>query len=676
MAYLEIICGNLKDQKVELIDKFSIGRNPECDLCLNDVSVSRHHAEIVKREDYFSILDLGSSNGTQVNSVPLHKFVPRPLYENDQITVGSYLLQYHSQGMLPPGGVKNNSENKNLEQQSIIEDKHSLSSLALMMQEDKKDPRVNATLDASRSLFFDIKEEKTSVLKDAVKRLQAMVKVSVDLGAVVHTDALLQSIMNGIFDIFPHADRSFILLGNGIDGEMVPAAARQKVKNQVRQDDVFPISKTVIQMVVNQRQSMLLSDAQGDDRFANKKSIVDFSIRSLMCTPIICKEELLGVIGVDTMSREHAFDKDDLAMITGIASQAGIALKNAQLYSAVEKETEKRTQLSRYLSKDVVEGILDGTIPLQLGGEKKKGTILFCDIVGFTSIAEQLNAVDVVSKLNSYYSIITEIITKNRGTLHKFAGDMVMAFWNVMFPDKEASENAVRTGLEMQIAVFLFDLDLEHEGQRPIHLGIGCNTGEFAGGNIGGNERMEYTVIGDNVNLAQRIESLASRWQVLVSEETYNSVQDKCIAVKLPMVSVKGRIQQITVYSIRGFRISEDFMLCSIPVHLLDTDGNVTGSGFIHGFNKTNGNNELNLITHFSITQSTKIIIQFDLPELLESPQILGRVKSLSRKSHSGSAVYTKAVINELSGSMDTFEFFRSGACINSRKNWADMRRY
>jgi hypothetical protein len=228
----------------------------------------------------------------------------------------------------------------------------------------------------------------------------------------------------------------------------------------------------------------------------------------------------------------------------------------------------------------------------------------------------------------------------------------------------------------MQIAVFLFDLDLEHEGQRPIHLGIGCNTGEFAGGNIGGNERMEYTVIGDNVNLAQRIESLASRWQVLVSEETYNSVQDKCIAVKLPMVSVKGRIQQITVYSVRGFKISEDSMLCSIPVHLLDTDGNVTGSGFIHAFNKLNGVNEINLITHFSITQNTKIIIQFDLPELLESPQILGRVKSVSRKSHSGLAVYTKAVINELSGSMDTFEFFRSGACINSRKNWADMRRY
>jgi len=313
---------------------------------------------------------------------------------------------------------------------------------------------------------------------------------------------------------------------------------------------------------------------------------------------------------------------------------------------------------------------------LHLGGEKKKGTILFCDIVGFTSIAEQLSAVDVVSKLNSYYSIITEIITRNRGTLHKFAGDMVMAFWNVMFPDDKAAENAVKTGIEMQNAVFLFDLDLEHEGQRPIHLGIGCNTGEFAGGNIGGTERMEYTVIGDNVNLAQRIESLASRWQVLVSEETYSAIASKCIAVKLPMVSVKGRLQQISVYSIRGFQIDSESLSCSIPVYLLDTEGNVTGSGFIDGYTKSNSVNEIHLSTHFAVSLNTKIIIQFDLPELLESPQIQGRVSCVSRKSHSGLAVYTKATINDLSGPMDTFEFFRCGACIHSKKNWTDMRRY
>jgi adenylate cyclase len=675
MAYLEINDGVLKDSSFELKDKFSIGRNPDCDLCLNDASVSRHHAEIVIRDEYYSIVDLGSSNGTQVNSTPLHKFVPRPLYENDIINIGSHILQFHSQGMLPPGATYNSSENSQI-QQNVSKEKHSLSSLALLMQEDKRDPLVNATLDASPSLLFDFKEDQTSVLKDAVKRLQAMVKVSVDLGAVIHTDELVQSIMNGIFDIFPHADRSFIMLGNGRDGELLPVAARQRIKSLVRQEDTFPISKTVIQMVVNQHQSMLISDAQDDDRFAKKKSIVDFSIRSLMCSPIICKEELLGVIGVDTMSRDHAFDKDDLAMITGIASQAAIALKNSQLFNAVEKETERRTQLSRYLSKDVVEGILDGTIPLQLGGEKKKGTILFCDIVGFTGIAEQLSAIDVVSKLNSYYSIITEIITHNRGTLHKFAGDMVMAFWNVMFPDREAPENAVKTGLEMQNAVFFFDLDLEHDGQRPIYLGIGCNTGEFAGGNIGGNERMEYTIIGDNVNLAQRIESLASRWQVLVSEETYFSIADRCIAVKLPMVSVKGRIQQITVYSIRGLQINPEFILCSIPIHLLDTEGNVTGSGFINGYNKSKGCNEIHLSTHFAITQNSKIIIQFDLPELLVSPQIQGRVKNVSRKTHTGSALYTKAVLNDLSGSIDTFEFFRIGACINSIKNWADMRRY
>jgi adenylate cyclase len=677
MAYIEFTEGIQRNSTPELKDRLTIGRSPSNDLCCNDASVSRNHAEIIKKEDYYVLVDLDSSNGTLVNGVRLHKLVPHPLYDNDQIFIGSVGIRFHAQGVEPPGRATTpfSSFHRNAAA-TFKKDGHDFSLSLMMTPGEKTIGNINATIDASRSLLLDIKEENPSRLLDAVKRLQAMVKVSVDLGAVLRPEKLVEHIMAGIFDIFPHADRAFILLGSSTDGDLKPVAARNRVHTGHEQDNVFPISRTVIKTVTELRQSILLSDAQGDGRFAGHQSIVEFSIRSLMCSPFVCKDELLGIIGVDTMSREHAFDKDDLAMITGIASQAAVAIKNSQLYSEVEQETQRRTQLSRYLSKDVVEGILDGTIPLHLGGEKKKGTILFCDIVGFTGIAEQLSAIDVVSKLNCYYSIVTEIITRNRGTLHKFAGDMVMAFWNVMVADSDAEENAVRTGLELQNAVFDFDLDLERDGQRPIFLGIGCNTGEFAGGNIGGIERMEYTVIGDNVNLAQRIESLASRWQVLIAEETYTMIRDRCAAVKLPLVSVKGRIQQIAVYSVRGMALADGSLLCAIPVYLLDTEGKVTGSGFISRYSKSNGKNEIHLSTHFDIPVQTQCTIQFDLPELLMMPQIGGRVYSVSRLAHSGGAVYTKAVIADLTGPMDVFEFFRAGACIESKKNWTDMRRY
>ncbi|MBN1575963.1 MAG: hypothetical protein JW913_05385, partial [Chitinispirillaceae bacterium] len=373
---------------------------------------------------------------------------------------------------------------------------------------------------------------------------------------------------------------------------------------------------------------------------------------------------------------QHAFSTDDLAMLTGIASQAAIALKNAELYSAVENETQIRTQLSRYLSRDVVEGVIDGTIPLRLGGEKKWGTILFCDIVGFTSIAENLSAVDVVEKLNRYYALVTEIITRNRGTLHKFGGDMVMAFWNVMVPDDLACRNALMCSLEMQNAIFYFDIQLEHEGQRPLHLGVGCNTGEFAGGNIGGTHRMEYTVIGDNVNLAQRIESLASRWQVLIAEETCATVKNFCSTIKLLPAQVKGRVKPITVFSVRGILQHDNSMLLTIPLVIITPEGTISGSGLATCFQSAGGMQELHIVSIATIPPWNTLLIQFDLPELSVAPRLSGTIQAAYRTTGEGNAAYTHIILSDLTGDPNAFFLMQPGACIESRKNWGDMKRH
>jgi class 3 adenylate cyclase len=343
---------------------------------------------------------------------------------------------------------------------------------------------------------------------------------------------------------------------------------------------------------------------------------------------------------------------------------------------AVENETQIRTQLSRYLSHDVVDGILHGTISLSLGGEKKWGTVLFCDIVGFTSLAENLSALDVVEKLNRYFSLITEIITRHRGTLHKFGGDMVMAFWNVMVPDDLACQNAVRCSLEMQNAIFGFDIQLEHERQRPVYLGIGCNTGEFAGGNIGSADRMEYTVIGDNVNLAQRIESLASRWQVLIAEETYKSVRSECSAIRLLPVLVKGKVQPITVYSIRGILQADNSMLLTIPLVIMTPEGTISGSGLAVRCQSTNGLQELHIVSFAMIPSWNRLLLQFDLPELTTAPRVSGAIQAAYRGTYEGNAAFSHIILTELTGDKDALSLLRSCECTESRKSWADMKRH
>ena len=670
MAYLEIIEGVSKGTVVRLKAENFIGRSSENTIALSDTEVSRQHAVIRTKENYFTVTDLGSANGTFVNGRGLHRLVPQPLYEGDVILICSTKMRFRAEGQ-DPLAVKKTGVGPAMTLGSLAK-MRGAGGFSMVLTSETHAAPVSATMDASPRSMIELKsaaDGPTEALADTVKRLQTMVMVSNSLGALTKPEALLEKIMESIFDIFPHADRAFIMLREKASREMLPVLGR--TRTQASED--FPISRTIINTVVEKKQSILSSDAQKDGRFVSGQSIVDLSIRSLMCAPFICKEELLGVISVDTMSGPHAFDSGDLAMLTSIAGQAAIAIKNADLFSVVEKETNLRAKLSRYLSKDVVEGVIGGSIPLYLGGEKKYGTVFFCDIVGFTKIAESLSALEVVRRLNRYFSITTEIITRHTGTLHKFGGDMIMAFWNVMVEDDDAQLNAIRAGVEMQGEVWKFDSDLRREEQSPIYLGIGCNTGEFAGGNVGGEDRMEYTVIGDQVNLAQRIESLASRWQVLVAEPTYAPAAQKCCAIKLPPVQVKGKSVPIQIYSIRGVTLGQNIVRLTIPVAI--TGGGLRkASGMLAHYNCSDGGLELYCESFSEMLPGSRIVLEFDLHELPRALSMTALVRSVS-PADSGKS-FTTAILDAAEESAEALQFLRPGACFESSMNWEEMKRY
>jgi hypothetical protein len=228
----------------------------------------------------------------------------------------------------------------------------------------------------------------------------------------------------------------------------------------------------------------------------------------------------------------------------------------------------------------------------------------------------------------------------------------------------------------MQNAIFQFDIQLENERQRPLYLGIGVNTGDFAGGNIGGTHRMEYTVIGDNVNLAQRIESLASRWQILVAEETYKAVRNYCSVVKLPPATVKGRMQPITVYSIRGMLQYDNSMLLTIPLIIMTPEGAISGSGLAVRYVTVNENAELHIETVATIPSWSTLMIQFDLPEIAISPRLTGIIRQVSRRNAAQNSPYSHIILTDLTGDTTALTLLRAGACYESKKNWEDMKRH
>src|SRR6185369_4240196 len=191
-----------------------------------------------------------------------------------------------------------------------------------------------------------------------------------------------------------------------------------------------------------------------------------------------------------------------------------------------EKEMIKRA-FTRYVAREVVEEILKDPEQLALTGERREVTVLFCDIRGFTPVAERLSPEAVVSLLNEFYNLMIETTFKHDGTLDKFLGDAVMAVFGAPIAHPDHAMRAVRTALDMRNGVAELNERRVGEGKIPIGIGIGVSLGEVVAGTVGTEDRMEYTVIGDSVNLAARlVDHARPAGRILISHSTYERVRD------------------------------------------------------------------------------------------------------------------------------------------------------
>ena len=211
-----------------------------------------------------------------------------------------------------------------------------------------------------------------------------------------------------------------------------------------------------------------------------------------------------------------------------------------------------KTMFSTYVNPSVVEELITDPGKLKLGGERRELTVLFSDIEGFTGIAEHMESQGLVSLLNEYLSAMTEIVFRNNGTLDKFEGDAIVAFWGAPIPQDDHATRACLCALQMQEA--LVDIRRTWQGQNKpcINIRIGINTGEMVVGNMGGAGKFDYTVIGDSVNLASRLEGANKQYKtgILASERTYESVKEKIIGRELDLITVKGRSAPLKIFEL------------------------------------------------------------------------------------------------------------------------------
>ena len=230
---------------------------------------------------------------------------------------------------------------------------------------------------------------------------------------------------------------------------------------------------------------------------------------------------------------------------------------NDMAKSLREKEKIKRA-FSSYVARQVVDEILKHPDEITFSGERRDVTVIFCDMRGFTPLTERLPPEEVVLALNAFYSLMIDLTIKNDGTINKFLGDAVMAIFGAPTAYPDHCLRAIRTALEMQAGVAELSARRIAEGKDPITIGIGISAGEAVAGTVGTENQMEYTVIGDKVNLAARLESNAKPGQILVSESTYQQIAGQVNARCLGAMSVKGKEEQVTVFEILSVAEEED----------------------------------------------------------------------------------------------------------------------
>lgn len=209
-----------------------------------------------------------------------------------------------------------------------------------------------------------------------------------------------------------------------------------------------------------------------------------------------------------------------------------------------------------YVNKDVVDQILKHPEMMHLGGAKREVTAFFSDIAGFTSISEKMEPDKLVQFLNGYLGEMTSIILSHKGTLDKYEGDAIMAFWGAPLPADDHAKNACLTALENQKKLAQIREEWEALGLPALHVRIGINTGDVIVGNMGSENRFDYTIMGDNVNLASRLESINKQYgtEIMISEHTYVQIHNDFVCRELDLIRVKGKDKPVRVYELVGVK--------------------------------------------------------------------------------------------------------------------------
>jgi class 3 adenylate cyclase/DNA-binding response OmpR family regulator len=399
----------------------------------------------------------------------------------------------------------------------------------------EKDALTSRLLNANRELHSRIKE------------LNTLYKVGKSVTSLLNPTQLLARIVEAAADV-TGAEQGSLLLVEG--DQLVLRAVKRRTDQHAHPAAEISQDRLAEQAVRTGKPIALTPQelAAIRERSPNAPAAV-------MVVPMTVSDRVIGALSIENLaSNSRAFSNNDGAMLSALGDYAAIAIENARNFQQLEeaKEREKmaiRGAFERYVAPSVVDRVLRSPDEMQLGGHRREISILFADIRGYTTFAEQANPEHVVEMLNEYFTLATDIIFAREGTLDKFLGDSVMAFFNAPEDQDDHPYRVVDAALALQSAVAELNA---RRGSEGLTFGIGVAMGEAVVGNVGTPRAMNYTAIGDPVNLAKRLQERAEPGEILVEEGVVNRLGDLVHSQKVGEFQVKGRMSPVVVYRLNG----------------------------------------------------------------------------------------------------------------------------
>lgn len=476
-----------------------IGRALENDIVLNHAIVSRYHAEIFVNGRDIWVRDTNSRNGVFVNRLRIKE---EQLRDGDVVQIGPFELRFEERAA------------------------------------------QNVVLDDSR--YFPVASEASGVVVPELNiNLREFFRIARRLNLIINMGELLDAIIEEVLHLIP-AQRALLLLKR--ESELVPRVIYPPLRQEV------VISSTIVRKAIEAGEVVLTRDARLE--IGGTESIISANIRSALCAPLLAEQGAIGLIYLDSPGRDR-FGSRERDLLAAIANQAAVTIERARLMEELRKQEASRQLFERFVSPSVARDVASYFSEHGRLREPQEliVSVLFADVKGFSSLSERLSPREVQDLLNEYLHEMTEVIFQHNGTLDKYIGDGIMAIFGA--PQVNEHQDYRTTAIEAVDAA----LDMIEAHRRLIEkldpskafdFRIGINTGPVYAGFFGTRQRLEYTVIGDTVNTASRLESRADLNSVLISESTRNAIGDAFILQEMGDYQLKGKAQLVHTYKVIG----------------------------------------------------------------------------------------------------------------------------